>query len=86
MGKLESIKRERKLLEEMLLERQDNSAAVEAYNALRPYFKEVDKMTSYYPIGRIRLVHLFLESDLGEDDDLFSCYGRFANLIEGVDV
>jgi hypothetical protein len=43
-------------------------------------------MDKYQPIGRVRLVRLFLESDLSEDKDLFSCYGRFANLVEGVEV
>lgn len=86
MSKLESIKKEREALEKMLLSKKGNAFAQEAYEALVPYFKEIDKMTSYYPIGRIRLVRLFMESDLSSDQKLFACYGRFANLIEGVEV
>lgn len=86
MNKLENIKKERKELESMLLSKQGNRAANEAYQALRPYFYKVDNMKSYYPIGQIRLVRLFLETDLGNDKKLFSCYGRFANLVEGVEV
>jgi len=86
MNKLEKIKKERKSLEEMLLNKQSNSSAAEAYQALKPYFDEIDSMDSYYPIGRVRLVRLFLESDLSKDTELFSCYGRFANLVEGVEV
>jgi len=59
MEKLEKIKKEKKLLENILLDKRHNSAAVEAYNALKPYFEEVDKMDYYYPIGKIRLVRLF---------------------------
>ena len=70
----------------MLLKKQGNKAAMEACKALRPCFDEIDKMDCYYPIGRIRLVRLFLETDLSEDKKLFSCYGRFANLVEGVEV
>ncbi len=86
MCKLEKIKKERKALERMLLSKQGDSAASEAYKALLPYFDKVDNMNSYYPIGRIRLVRLFLESNLSNDKELFSCYGRFANLVEGVEV
>ena len=86
MSKLESIKNESKTLESMLLRKQGNSAAEEAYQALRPYFDEIDNMEVYYPIGRVRLIRLFLESDLSDDKELFSCYGRFANLVEGVEV
>jgi len=86
MNKSEKIKKEKNALEAMLLKKQDNSAAQEAYQALKPYFDEIDNMDNYYPIGRVRLVRLFLESDLSEDKDLFSCYGRFANLVEGVEV
>lgn len=86
MSKLERIKKERKALEVMLLSKRGNNAADEAYQALRPYFDEIDKMKTYYPIGRVRLVRLFLESNLSNDNELFSCYGRFANLVEGVDV
>ena len=86
MNKLIKIKYERKLLEELLLKQKENSAAREVYNALEPYFSEIDNMDSYYPIGRVRLVRLFLESDLSNDNKLFSCYGRFANLVEGVEV
>ncbi|MGI9281275.1 MAG: hypothetical protein ACR2PX_16835 [Endozoicomonas sp.] len=86
MTKLEEIKKERQVLENMLVRKKGNHAANEAYRALQPYFQEIDNMNSYYPIGRIRLVRLFLESDLSEDKELFSCYGRFANLVEGVEV
>lgn len=86
MEKLERIRKERGDLERMLLSRSDNAVANEAYQALLPYFEEIDRMDSYYPIGRIRLARLFLESDLSDDKELFSCYGRFANLIEGVEV
>ena len=70
----------------MLLDKQGDSAADEAYKALRPYFNEIDKMEVYFPIGRVRLVRLFLESNLSDDKELFSCYGRFANLVEGIEV
>lgn len=86
MNKLEKIKAERKLLEKILLNKKGNSAAREAYNALQPYFSEIDNMDDYHPIDRVRLVHLFLESNLSEDEELFSSYGRFANLVEGVEV
>lgn len=86
MNKLEKIKKERQNLESMLLNKVGDDTAGEAYQALRPYFDKIDVMDSYYPIGKIRLVRLFLESDLSEDKDLFACYGRFANLIEGVEV
>ncbi|MCG3724129.1 MULTISPECIES: hypothetical protein [Vibrio] len=86
MNKLERIKNERKKLEIMLLNKSNNCAADEVYQALKPYFDAVDNMNSYHPIGRVRLVRLFLESDLSNDEELFSCYGRFANLVEGVDV
>lgn len=86
MTKLERIKQEREALEKMLLSKKGNIFAQEAYEVLRPYFEEIDKMTSFYPVGRIRLVRLFMESDLSTDEKLFSCYGRFANLIEGVEV
>lgn len=86
MNKLIKIKYERKLLEEMLLDRKLNVNTMELYNQLTPYFTEIDNMKSYYPIGRIRLVRLFLESDLSNYNKIFSCYGRFANLVEGVEV
>lgn len=86
MSKLEDIKNEKKYLESMLLRKQGNRSADEAYEALKPYFEEIDNMSSYYPIGQVRLVRLFLETDLSEDKELFSSYGRFANLVEGVEV
>lgn len=86
MNKLDTIKRERDLLERLLAQRSHSSAASEAMQALKPYFEEIDNMDSYYPIGRVRLARLFLESELSEDKELFSCYGRFANLVEGVEV
>jgi hypothetical protein len=86
MDKLARLKKEKNSLEAMLLNKKSNDAAEEAYSALRSYFDKIDNMDSYYPIGRVRLVRLFLESNLSEDKELFSCYGRFANLIEGVEV
>ncbi|MFM2481384.1 hypothetical protein [Celerinatantimonas sp. YJH-8] len=86
MYRLIRIKKERKALEMMLLNKQGSLAAYELYQALRPYFDKIDQMTHYYPIGRVRLARLFLESDLSDDQALFSCYGRFENLVEGVDV
>jgi len=86
MNKLDKLKIERSSLERMLLKKEGSEPAQEAYEALRPYFEKVDEMNSYYPIGSVRLVRLFLESDLSEDKELFSCYGRFANLVEGVEV
>lgn len=86
MSKLDDLKKERLELEMLLLGKKNSKAAVEVYKALSPYFMEIDRMVKYYPIGRIRLVRLFLESELAEDKCLFSCYGRFANLVEGVEV
>ena len=86
MVKLDDIKKEREALERMLTNKKGNSAADEVYQALRPYFKEIDNMEAYYPIGRVRLARLFLESNLSDDKELFSSYGRFANLVEGVEV
>ena len=50
------------------------------------FFKKIDGMDDYQPLGRVRLVYLFLESELNNDKELFNCYGRFANLIEGIEV
>jgi len=86
MDKLARLKKEKNSLEMMLLSKKSDRAAEEAYSALRSYFDKIDNMDSYYPLGRVRLVRLFLESNLSEDKELFSCYGRFANLIEGVEV
>lgn len=86
LEKLEKINNERKALERMLLRKSSVSAANEAREALKPYFEEIDKMESYYPIGRVGLSKLFSESPLSEDCELLSCYGRFANLVEGVEV
>jgi len=54
MTKLDKIKKERESLEILLLNK-GVIEAVEVYEALKPYFEEVDGMESYYPIGRIRL-------------------------------
>ncbi|MBE0459905.1 hypothetical protein [Pseudoalteromonas prydzensis] len=86
MNKMAKLKKERIDLESMLLAKPYSKAAYEALEALRPFFDKIDCMKSYYPLGRIRLVYLFLESDLGDDKDLFNSYGRFANLIEGIEV
>ncbi|WP_238105879.1 hypothetical protein [Vibrio cincinnatiensis] len=50
MNKLERIKNERKKLEIMLLNKSNNCAADEVYQALKPYFDAVDNMNSYHPI------------------------------------
>lgn len=86
MDKLVTLRKEKKMLEAMLQNKQHNIVAKEVFLALQPYFDEIDNMVSYYPIGKVRLVRLFLQSDLSEDKELFSCYGRFANLIEDVEV
>ncbi|MEO3681794.1 hypothetical protein ABHN84_05730 [Shewanella vesiculosa] len=86
MNKIDQIKKERKDLENMLLAKSNNKAAKDVFEALQPFFEKIDSMKSYHPIGRIRLVYLFSESDLSNDKDLFNCYGRFANLVEGVEV
>lgn len=80
------LKKERKDLESMLLAKSSSKAACEALEALRPFFDKIDCMHSYYPLDKIRLVYLFLESDLSDDKDLFNSYGRFANLVEGIEV
>lgn len=85
MGKLDRLKKERFELE-ALLKKNGSEASTKALKALDPYFKEIDRMNTYYPVGRVRLVRLFLETELGENEQLFSCYGRFANLVEGVEV
>lgn len=82
-NKLESLKKEKSTLEKILLRRGGETAADESYQALKPYFDEIYRMHKYNPVGRIRLARLFLESDLSEDKELFSCYGRFVNLAEG---
>lgn len=86
MNKLEKMKEERRKLELMLVKRKGEHAADEALKALKPYFEKIDNMTTYQAIGRIRLVRLFLESNLGEDDELFDCYCVLANLIQGLEV
>jgi hypothetical protein len=47
---------------------------------------KIETMDHYEPIGKVRLVRLFMETDLSDDKDLFECYGRFANLVEGINV
>ncbi len=86
MNKLDKLKKERRFLESKLLAKRNNKAAKEAYDALQPFFKKIDGMDDYQPLGRVRLVYLFLESELSNDKELFNCYGRFANLIEGIEV
>lgn len=85
MNKLDGLKKERFELE-ALLNKNSSNAAAQALRELKPYFIKIDGMKIYYPIGRVRLVRLFLETELGENEQLFSCYGRFANLVEGVEV
>jgi hypothetical protein len=86
MDKLIQLKKESMNLEIMLKNKKNSVAALEAYDSLKQIFEKIEKMDKYQPIGRVRLVRIFLESDLSEDKDLFSCYGRFANLVEGVEV
>ena len=86
MNRMAKLKKERNDLESMLLAKSSSKAAYKALEALRPFFDKIDCMNSYYPLGRIRLVYLFLESDLSDDKDLFNGYGRFANLVEGIEV
>ena len=85
MNRLSRLKATSALLQELL----NNSKSIhsqEAINELNIFFKEIENMESYYPIGKVRLLRLFLETDLSADTELLNCYGRFANLIEGVDV
>jgi hypothetical protein len=86
MNKMAKLKKERSDLESMLLAKPNSEAAHKALEALNPFFDKIDCMKSYYPLGKIRLAYLFLESDLGDVKDLFNSYGRFANLIEGIEV
>ncbi len=85
MLSIEKLKLEAKTLEKMLLASK-SSFAPEAYESLKPYFSKIQSMDHYEPLGRVRLVRLFMETDLSDDKNLFECYGRFANLVEGVSV
>ncbi|WP_297532604.1 hypothetical protein [Thalassolituus sp.] len=85
MSDLKRIKLEAKTLESMLLASKSRFAP-EAYESLKPYFSKIETMDHYEPIGKVRLVRLFMETDLSDDKDLFECYGRFANLVEGINV
>ena len=86
MNKLERLKQTKDSLEHMLFNKSNSEAAKEIYRILTPYFKKIDQMKTYQPIDRVRLARLFLESDLSQDSELLSCYGRFANLVEGIEV
>lgn len=85
--KLHKLKAEKALIEQLLIKEMPNSAdARAAYESLKPYFVKIDAMQSYKPLGRIRLERLFLESNLSKNIELFNCYGRFANLVEGISI
>ena len=85
MSNIEKLKFEAQTLEKMLLASKSKFAP-EAYESLKPYFSKIQSMDHYEPLGRVRLVRLFMETDLSDDKNLFECYGRFANLVEGVSV
>ncbi|WP_281558710.1 hypothetical protein [Thalassomonas sp. RHCl1] len=81
------LKEERALVEKLLIEAKKSCEDAEiVLDALKPYFDKVDKMNQYRPIGSIKLERFMLESPLSNDMALFNCYGRFANLVEGLTV
>ena len=82
---LAKLKKERALIEKLLIKAKQNCEDAEVVlDTLKPYFDEIDKMVQYQPLGRIRLERFMLESSLSNDTVLFNCYGRFANLVEGL--
>lgn len=85
MHRLTALKAQSEILQKLLKESQ-TAHAEEALAQLESYFLAIDKMESYTPLGKIRLLSLFLETDLSDDAALLSCYGKLANLIEGVQV
>ena len=83
--RLTALKKERALLEQLLIEAKKNCKDAEiVLDELKPYFVAIDNMKHYQPIGRITLERFFLESQLSNNMMLFNCYGRFANLVEGL--
>mgnify|MGYP001318205270 CR=1 FL=1 len=87
MSYREKLKCEAKALETALLASK-SSFAPEAYELLEPYFTAIQSMDDCQleRIGDIRLVRLFLETDLSDDKSLFECYGRFSSLIASVNI
>lgn len=82
---LAQLKKERELIESLLMdEEKTNTEATELLKVLEPYFSEIDAMTTYRPIGRLKLERFLLESELSKNLKLMNCYGRFANLAEGI--
>jgi len=85
--KLERLKKEAELLEQLLKKESESSEnAAIALKALEGVFSQVKNMNQYCALGRIRLDRLFNESELGDNIELVDCYSRFANLAEGLDV
>ena len=85
MSDIKKLKLEAKTLEKML-SASKSSFAADAYDSLKPYFSKIQTMDHYKPIGKVGLMRLFMETDLSNDKSLLECYGRFANLVEGLDV
>jgi len=87
MDKLNKLKQERDNLEK-LLENATGDRADSLYllKELQPIFSRIDVMTSYQPLGRIRYVRFVMESGLSDNTEFLNCYGRFANLVEGLEV
>lgn len=82
---LVQLKKERELIESLLIdEAKSNEEATELLKILEPYFSKIDAMTTYHPIGRLRLERFLLEGKLSRNLKLMNCYGRFANLAEGI--
>ncbi|CAA0102814.1 Uncharacterised protein [BD1-7 clade bacterium] len=85
--KLLRFKREAEILRKLLLQESPNSrSASEALDQLDSVFIDVREMEQYRTTGRLRLDHLFIESDLGNNKELMESYSRFANLAEGIEL
>ena len=86
-NKLQKLKLEsnnlRKLLKE---EKKYINDAQYLLSELSPTFDQIELMTAYSPLGRLYFIRFLMESDLSNNTELFNCYGRFANLVEGLEV
>ncbi len=85
--KLKRLKAEAQSLAKLLKQESVSSEnAVVALRKLKDIFNQVNNMTQYAVLGRIRLDRLFVEGDLANNVELADCYSRFANLAEGLEV
>lgn len=85
--KLESLKKEALLLENLLRsESASSESALVVLEQLECRFEQLKAMNTYKTLGRIKLDRYFIESELANNSQLADCYSRFANLAEGLEI